>query len=286
MPSNRFRLIAKTAIATTVVLGAGAALAGYIVMEAGWYSVAATKPHFQPVHTLLEHALKRSVRFHARDIPDPPTGSEEQSNRQVRLGARLYGQHCQQCHGGPGVAPDPIGRSSQPIPGPLVDAARRWRPAELYWITRHGIKMAGMPAWEFHVTDDELWALTAFLQRMPGLTPADYRQQVAKGDEGLSPAPAQPARQPDIERGRMALAQYACHACHKIAGVTGPDTAVGPELKDLAQRKYVAGVLPNTPDNLVRWIRHPQQVDPQSVMPDMGVSERDARDMAAFLLKD
>ncbi|TWI67267.1 cytochrome c [Pseudoduganella lurida] len=285
MTSNRFRLIAKTAAATTCVLGAGAALVGYTVMEAGWYNVAATRTHFQFVHTLLEKGLKESVRFHARDIPDPPSLPAARADAQVRIGARLYGQHCQQCHGGPGVAPDPIGRSTQPVPGPLVDAARRWRPAELYWITRHGIKMAGMPAWEFHLTDQELWSLTAFLGRMPTLTAADYKAQVANVEEGLTPAPAlPPAPQPDLERGRTALAQYACHACHKIPGVTGPDTSVGPPLKGLGQRKYVAGMLPNTPDNLVHWIRQPQDIDPQSTMPNLGVSERDARDMAAYLM--
>ncbi|HEX8602108.1 MAG TPA: c-type cytochrome, partial [Pseudoduganella sp.] len=89
---------------------------------------------------------------------------------------------------------------------------------------------------------------------------------------------------PDLERGRMALAQYACHACHTIPGVTGPETFVGPPLEGLSQRKYVAGILPNSADNLVRWIRAPQAVHPQSAMPDLGVSERDARDMAAYLL--
>ena len=69
-----------------------------------------------------------------------------------------------------------------------------------------------------------------------------------------------------------------------IPGVTGPDTFVGPPLKDLAARKYIAGHLPNGAANLARWIRDPQQINPQTAMPAMDVTESDARDMAAYLL--
>jgi cytochrome c1 len=102
------------------------------------------------------------------------------------------------------------------------------------------------------------------------------------------PAPAQerpsPAVPGNAERGRVALAQYACRSCHMIPGVTGSKVFVGRPLEGLGKRKLIAGSLPNTQENLVRWIRAPQQIDPQTAMPDMGVSERDARDMAAYLL--
>ncbi|QGZ37896.1 cytochrome c [Pseudoduganella flava] len=285
MASNRLRLIATTALATTALLALGAAVGGYLVLEAGWYSVAATRQHFQVVHTLLEKGMHESVRFHARDVVVPPPAGAAQEREQLRRGARLYRRYCEQCHGGPGVAQHDIGRSMQPLPGPLVDAARRWRPRELYWITRHGIKMSGMPAWEYRLADEEMWDIVAFLGRLPLHTAASYREVTAAADAAESPAPAAPPLgAPDARRGRIALTQYACSACHKIPGVTGPDTYVGPPLQGLGRRKYVAGVLPNTPDNLVRWIRTPQAVDPQTTMPALGVTERDARDMAAYLL--
>jgi mono/diheme cytochrome c family protein len=280
MASNRLRLIVKTALATTLALGALAAAGGWVVLQAGWYNVAATQQHFQPLHTVLEKGMRESVRFHAKEVQVPPLAD---GARAVR-GAGLYHQHCQQCHGAPGLAQGPVGKSMQPVPGPLVDAARRWQPRELYWITRHGIKMAGMPAWEFHLRDEELWDLVAFLQQYPAYTTARYRAVVASAGKPMPMPALPPARLPDIERGRMALTQYACQACHTIPGVTGPETFVGPPLKGLSQRKYVAGILPNSPDNLVRWITAPQAVHPQSAMPDLGVSERDARDMAAYLL--
>lgn len=87
----------------------------------------------------------------------------------------------------------------------------------------------------------------------------------------------------DIDRGRVALRQYACGTCHLIPGVTGADALAGPPLNGIGTRRYVGGILPNTPANLVRWIRHPQQISPDSAMPDLGVTERDALDMVAYL---
>lgn len=68
-----------------------------------------------------------------------------------------------------------------------------------------------------------------------------------------------------------------------IPGVTGAVGLVGPPLTAWAKRAYIAGNLANTPENLVRWIRQPQAVEPGTAMPDLGVEEGDARDMAAYL---
>jgi cytochrome c len=87
----------------------------------------------------------------------------------------------------------------------------------------------------------------------------------------------------DVERGRVALRQYACGTCHVIPGVTGADALAGPPLNGIATRRYVGGVLPNTPENLVQWIRDPQGASPMSAMPDLGVTEGDALDMIAYL---
>jgi cytochrome c len=87
----------------------------------------------------------------------------------------------------------------------------------------------------------------------------------------------------DAELGRTAIGVYGCGSCHTIPGVPGADALVGPPLTLFAYRKYIAGMLPNTPDNLVTWIRTPQAVVPGNAMPNMGVSERDARNIAAYL---
>ena len=83
--------------------------------------------------------------------------------------------------------------------------------------------------------------------------------------------------------GKLLLRQFGCGSCHEIPGVAAARGKVGPPLAGVATRVYIAGVLPNTPENLVRWLRDPPAVSPQSAMPDLGVTERDARDIAAYL---
>ncbi|WAK03938.1 c-type cytochrome [Methylobacter sp. YRD-M1] len=87
----------------------------------------------------------------------------------------------------------------------------------------------------------------------------------------------------DPARGKTALYNYGCGSCHTIPGVTGANGLVGPPLAGVGKRWYLAGMLPNTPDNMVAWIMHPQQINPKTVMPSMKVPEDTARDMAAYL---
>lgn len=281
MPSNRTRLMLKTAAATLLVAAALAAAGGYVVFKAGWYNIGATALHTQPVHDVLEQGMRESVEYRARGITVPQALAAPQ---RIAAGALVYHAKCAQCHGAPGFAQADHGQAMQPVPGPLVDAARRWTPAELYWITRHGIKMSGMPAWEFHLADQALWDVVAFMQHLPTLTPAAYREITAASAARVVANDAGPSLPPDRERGRIALAQYACQSCHIIPGVTGPRVYVGRSLENLAAQKYIAGTLPNTQANLVRWIRDPKAIDPHTPMPVLGVTERDAHDMAAYLL--
>jgi cytochrome c len=93
-----------------------------------------------------------------------------------------------------------------------------------------------------------------------------------------------PLTDADPLRGQAAIREFGCGACHVIPGVAGATGRVGPKLEDFAEQMYVAGVLSNTPDNLARWIQDPQQVNPGTAMPDLDVSEQDARDIVAYLL--
>ena len=92
-----------------------------------------------------------------------------------------------------------------------------------------------------------------------------------------------PASSSSAKRGRRALAYYGCGSCHQIPGVAWARGRVGPVLAGVAQRSYVAGRISSEPADLLRFIRFPDQVDPQTAMPNLGVSERDARDMTAYL---
>jgi len=94
---------------------------------------------------------------------------------------------------------------------------------------------------------------------------------------------AQDVWQGDADRGAALMVHYGCGSCHVIPGVTGARGSVGPGLGGFADRAYVGGVLPNEPAGLVRWLIDPPLHSPQTAMPDLGVDEADARDMAAYL---
>ncbi|HEY7853384.1 MAG TPA: c-type cytochrome [Caulobacteraceae bacterium] len=87
----------------------------------------------------------------------------------------------------------------------------------------------------------------------------------------------------DADRGHFVIGQAQCGSCHIIPGVIFADGLAGPPLRGLASRTMIAGVMANTPDNLVAWLRAPQAAVPGNAMPDMGLSEQQARDAAAYL---
>lgn len=87
----------------------------------------------------------------------------------------------------------------------------------------------------------------------------------------------------DAARGRTLIVAFGCAHCHTVPGVRQATGNVGPPLTRFADRTFVAGMLRNEPDNLLRWLRQPQSVVPGNAMPDMGLSDQQARDIAAYL---
>jgi len=285
-PMTRILVTAGVTLVAALLLGvAGAG----VVVFGGLYDIGATEQHLQPVFSLLETTLRHSVRRRARSIEAPPLADPAL----VARGAACYRDHCVQCHGAPGIAPAAFAMALQPLPGPLVDAARHWRARELYWIVRHGIRMSGMPAWQLRLSDADLWAVVGFLDRLALLSPADYDAQMTALQGSVctlaspeAPGVAEPAAAvaaDGADVALLALHQYACSGCHAIPGVTGADPQVGPPLAGFARRRLIAGRLDNTTDNLVRWIRAPGSIKPGTAMPDLGVTEEHARQIAAYL---
>lgn len=87
----------------------------------------------------------------------------------------------------------------------------------------------------------------------------------------------------DVARGKVAIRQYGCQTCHVIPGVTGADALVGPPLNGIGSRHYLGGVVSNSPDGMIAWLQNPREFEPLTAMPVLGVTDQDARDIAAYL---
>ena len=274
-----FVKIIRYGLAIAAFVAIAAACLGALFVYSGVYNVAATSPHRQVVYWLLQTTAVRSIRSRARDIAVPDLSQPAA----IARGLVLFDKNCVLCHGAPGVPPDDFAKGLEPAAPPLAQTAREWPVQDIYWAIRHGIKMTAMPAWEYRMDDDDLWAMVAFLRVLPTLSPAEYRAMAEAGSATGEQARDAPPRPGDPERGKIAFHQYACNMCHETPGVSGPKALLGPPLESMTKRPYLAGALLNTPENMLRWIRHPQEVNPLTAMPDLGVTEQHARDIAAFL---
>jgi mono/diheme cytochrome c family protein len=145
-------------------------LTAAVAIWSGAYNVAASDPHAGPVAWALEQTMKRSVERRANDIESPPSFSAEQ----VRQGSGEFDEMCVRCHGAPGVEHEGWAEGLRPEPPDLAQAAAHWKPAELFWIVKHGIRMTGMPAFGASHDDATLWSVVAFLRQLPSMKPEDY----------------------------------------------------------------------------------------------------------------
>lgn len=89
--------------------------------------------------------------------------------------------------------------------------------------------------------------------------------------------------QGDASKAPAVMRRFGCSGCHEIPGIAGADGKVGGSLSDLRKRVYIGGVLNNTSDNLIQWIVSPPKFSPRTAMPVTGISEAEARDVAAYL---
>jgi cytochrome c553 len=177
--------LAAAAAAAVVSLGAT------IVVVSGVFPINASSGHWAITAWLLDFAKVRSVTTHSLGITAPSLDDPAL----VARGAAHYEIGCAPCHGGlDGVIP-PVMAAMTPAPPELTRHVTRWDPEELFSIVKHGIKFTGMPAWAVPGRDDEVWAVVAFLQRMPALSSAEYRT-LAYGEDprrdttlGGTPAP-------------------------------------------------------------------------------------------------
>lgn len=217
-------------------------LGGFLFAWSGLYNVAASRGHLAITNAILTFGMRNSVKTQAADIEAPPLESSDLST----LGAAHFQSGCAHCHGAPGVPISPIARSMLPSPPNLSTSMREWRDRELFWIVKNGIKYTGMPAWVADQRDDEIWAVVAFLRRLPALDAAAYRDLALGG----LPVPPQSGGEIATTEGTSA-AVTACARCHG-AGRRGPNSRLVPILHGqpakflmTALEEYASGLRPS-----------------------------------------
>jgi mono/diheme cytochrome c family protein len=159
-------------------LGVLLLLGALVFISTGSYNVAASTPHTRLTSWLLNTMQERSVAVRADDTPSPPP----LDSAMVQHGLEEYQAMCATCHGAPGVERGALGKGMNPEPPDLAEQAAEWSDRELFWITKHGIKLAGMPAFGATHTDEELWGIVAFLRRLEHISPEEYRRMAAEAD--------------------------------------------------------------------------------------------------------
>ena len=162
---------ALVAIATLAALAAGAC--AYV--WSGLYDIGADAPHWKPTYAMLETLRDRSIHVRAEKLAVPNL----EDPQLILKGAGQYAAMCTGCHLAPGMHDSEIRAGLYPQPPNL--SQRRLDPRVAFWVIKHGIKMSAMPAWGMAGHDDPtIWSMVAFLEKLPGMTPAQYQAIVAK----------------------------------------------------------------------------------------------------------
>lgn len=172
----------RNVLVALLLLASAAVVGGLGFAYSGRADVAASSPHWPLTRWFLSTAMESAVARQARQIAPPPF--LDQPDR-IQAGVVAYDAMCAQCHGAPGVKPGVVGEGLNPEPPDLAKAAGEWSPAETFWITKHGIRMTGMPAFGETHSDDELWEVVAAVRRLPDMSPAEYRRLAdSRGEAG------------------------------------------------------------------------------------------------------
>jgi cytochrome c553 len=196
-----------------LALAAAAGLA-LLVAWAGLVPIAASSGHWAVTEWALHWVMRNAIRTAALPVAVPDLTDPALLAR----GAGHYATGCAPCHGAPGQAQTPIAQRMSPPPPAFAQGIADWTPAQLFVITRDGVKFTGMPAWPGLPREEEVWSLVAFLRALPALDEADY-QRLATG--GVAPAAGLPP---------LGQAVADCARCHGPDGAGRPGSAAFPLL--------------------------------------------------------
>ena len=169
---QRSRFLAVTALAVVLLVIVAGSI-GYVYH--GFYNIAADEKHWAVTESLLQAVRTRSIEARSRELRDMPNLEDP---KLIAIGAGQYAEMCVDCHLAPGRKQSPLREGLYPRPPDLSLEKREARAA--FWVVKHGIKMTAMPAWGTSHDDATLWALVAFLQKLPGLDAKAYEKMTAE----------------------------------------------------------------------------------------------------------
>ncbi len=167
------KILTKIVIVVAVTAAAAVGFA-----YSGLYDVSASSPHGGIVNWFLSTTSHASVERRASNIEVPDLDDESL----ILAGANDYNSMCTACHGAPGIKPEAVGQGLNPPAPDLAEEAAEMSPAELFWVTKNGIKMTGMPAWGASHDDDAIWPVVAFMTKLPELDESAYQTLLADAE--------------------------------------------------------------------------------------------------------
>ncbi len=216
-----------------MLIGGGALVAlaalGFLVAASGVISTKASTGHWRITEWFLQFSKQRSVSTYSLGLEVPPLDD----GSLILKGALHYEFGCRSCHGAPGAPPSRVANTMLPPPPDLGAAVPKSNPKRLFHIVKHGVKFTGMPAFPSQKRDDEVWAVVAFLMKLPGLTETGYQNLVAS-----EPRTAEAGQLPAGDT--FASLNRSCQQCHGTDGL-----GRGEQIPSLAGQRphYLANAL-------------------------------------------
>ncbi len=167
-------------LVTLLIAAATVAIGAIVYAFSGIHDVSASSPHSGVISWLLSTTAHASVERRSSDIDVPDLSDASLA----RAGIKDFDAMCVACHGAPGREPEAMGQGLNPPAPDLAESAAHMNPAELFWVTKNGLKMTGMPAWGATHDDDALWPVVAFITTLADLD-ADGYQALLASAEGM-----------------------------------------------------------------------------------------------------
>lgn len=190
-----------------------------LFIASGLYNIAADSPHWKITYALIQTLRERSIHHYSSGITVPANLNDPQL---ILKGAGQYAEMCSNCHLAPGKKNSELRAGLYPLPPNL--SKLRVAPREAFWVIKHGLKMSAMPAWGSSHDDETIWSMVAFLQQLPGMTPEQYKEIVAKAppDEDMGSMDGDAHVHDEISMPRAAP-EEAAHGEHAHGAAPLPD---------------------------------------------------------------